>query len=110
MCILITICNCISYFFYIYFKHVLNPQFLVNQDYTNCIRTEKGYCAVEWKEKTGATPGNYDYQDDDDYDYYDHDHDHDNCHTDGDDNNYDDFDVDEDDGDNKDEKDDEYAF
>ena len=33
------------------------PQFLSNMDYTNCIRTEKGYCAIEWKEKTGATPG-----------------------------------------------------
>merc|ERR1712060_831953 len=31
-------------------------QFLNGMDYTNCIRTEDGYCAIEWKEKTGATP------------------------------------------------------
>ena len=34
-------------------------QFLSGMDYTNCIRTEKGYCAIEWKEKTGATPGRW---------------------------------------------------
>ena len=50
-------------------------------DYTNCVRTEKGYCAIEWKEKTGATPGYY--YDHDEYDYPDHDHD-DHCHTDDD--------------------------
>ena len=33
------------------------PQLLLDMDYTNCVRTEKGYCAIEWKEKTGATPG-----------------------------------------------------
>ena len=45
-------------------------------DYTNCVRTEKGYCAIEWKEKTGATPGYYDDHDDYDHDHDDHDHDY----------------------------------
>ena len=38
-------------------KRYVFAQFLSGMDYTNCIRTEKGYCAIEWKEKTGATPG-----------------------------------------------------
>ena len=27
-----------------------------HQIYNNCIRTEKGYCAIQWKESSTATP------------------------------------------------------
>lgn len=31
-------------------------KFLKAQYYTNCIRTEKGYCAIQWKESSIASP------------------------------------------------------
>jgi len=30
-------------------------QFINSQDYTNCIRTEDGFCGIEWKEKSGTS-------------------------------------------------------
>jgi len=52
--------DCLQYFTgktgTVYSYNFAGAQFLVNMDYTNCVRTEKGYCAIEWKEKTGATP------------------------------------------------------
>jgi len=52
--------DCLQYFTgktgTVYSYNFAGAQFLANMDYTNCIRTEKGYCAIEWKEKTGATP------------------------------------------------------
>ena len=32
-------------------------QFINSQDYTNCIRTEDGFCGIEWKEKSGTSNG-----------------------------------------------------
>jgi len=52
--------DCLQYFTgktgTVYSYNFAGAQFLSGMDYTNCIRTEKGYCAIEWKEKTGATP------------------------------------------------------
>jgi len=52
--------DCLQYFTgktgTVYSYNYAGAQFLAAMDYTNCIRTEKGYCAIEWKEKTGATP------------------------------------------------------
>merc|ERR1712117_393896 len=31
-------------------------QFLTSQYYTNCIRTEKGYCAIQWKQSSTTSP------------------------------------------------------
>jgi len=31
-------------------------QFLGSQYYTNCIRTEKGYCAIQWKQSSTTSP------------------------------------------------------
>ena len=31
-------------------------QFLQSQIYNNCIRTEKGYCAIQWKESSTTSP------------------------------------------------------
>ena len=31
-------------------------QLLQSQIYTNCIRTEKGYCAIQWKESSTTSP------------------------------------------------------
>ena len=31
-------------------------QFLKGQIYNNCIRTEKGYCAIQWKESSTTSP------------------------------------------------------
>ena len=31
-------------------------QLLQSQDYTNCIRTEEGYCSIQWKESSTTTP------------------------------------------------------
>jgi len=31
-------------------------QFLTSQYYTNCIRTEKGYCAIQWQESSSTSP------------------------------------------------------
>merc|ERR1739844_440158 len=52
--------DCLQYFTgktgTVYSYNYAGAQFLAAMDYTNCIRTEKGYCSIEWKEKTGATP------------------------------------------------------
>ena len=37
--------------------YTLCSQFLNSQDYTNCIRTEDGFCGIEWKEKSGTSNG-----------------------------------------------------
>ena len=37
--------------------YTLCSQFLGSQDYTNCIRTEDGFCGIEWKEKSGTSNG-----------------------------------------------------
>ena len=34
-----------------------HSQFLASQDYMNCIRTEDGFCGIEWKEKSGTSKG-----------------------------------------------------
>jgi hypothetical protein len=31
-------------------------QFLTSNYYTNCIRTEKGYCAIQWKQSSTTSP------------------------------------------------------
>ena len=31
-------------------------EFLGSQYYTNCIRTEKGYCAIQWKQSSTTSP------------------------------------------------------
>merc|ERR1712064_244348 len=31
-------------------------KYLQNQIYTNCIRTEQGYCKIQWKESSSTTP------------------------------------------------------
>ena len=35
-------------------------QLLKSQYYTNCIRTEKGYCAIQWKESSTTSPDPFD--------------------------------------------------
>jgi len=30
--------------------------YINNQDYNNCIRTEKGYCSIQWKESSSTSP------------------------------------------------------
>merc|ERR1712032_1242135 len=35
-------------------------QFLQSQIYNNCIRTEKGYCAIQWKESSTTSPDPFD--------------------------------------------------
>ena len=37
--------------------YTLCSQFINSQDYTNCIRTEDGFCGIEWKEKSGTSNG-----------------------------------------------------
>ena len=39
------------------FTHYICSQFINSQDYTNCIRTEDGFCGIEWKEKSGTSNG-----------------------------------------------------
>ena len=31
-------------------------QFLQSQYYTSCVRTEEGYCAIQWKESSSTSP------------------------------------------------------
>ena len=33
---------------------------LKSQYYTNCIRTEKGYCSIQWKQSSTASPDPFD--------------------------------------------------
>ena len=39
------------------YLNTLCSQFINSQDYTNCIRTEDGFCGIEWKEKSGTSNG-----------------------------------------------------
>jgi hypothetical protein len=51
--------DCLQYFTgrtNVVYSYNAGAQFLGGMDYTNCIRTEKDMCAIQWKEKTGATP------------------------------------------------------
>jgi hypothetical protein len=52
--------DCLQYFTgrtgVVYSYNQAGSQFLSGMDYTNCIRTEKDMCGIQWKEKTGATP------------------------------------------------------
>ena len=41
----------------IMYLNTLCSQFINSQDYTNCIRTEDGFCGIEWKEKSGTSNG-----------------------------------------------------
>jgi len=34
-------------------------QLIQNQDYDNCIRQEEGYCRIQWKDDTSATPDSF---------------------------------------------------
>lgn len=52
--------NCVQYFTgisgnVVSYNHQGNL-FLTGQDYTNCIRTEKGYCKIQWKEASATSP------------------------------------------------------
>lgn len=40
----------------IYSYNFAGALFLQAQYYTNCLRTEKGYCSVQYREKSGTTP------------------------------------------------------
>ena len=34
-------------------------QLLTGMNYQNCIRTEDGYCGIEWKQSSTTSPGKY---------------------------------------------------
>lgn len=51
--------DCLQYFTgvsnTVYSYNWAGSQFLSGMEYTNCIRTENGYCGIEWKEKSGVS-------------------------------------------------------
>merc|ERR1712080_711263 len=52
--------DCLQYFTgktnTVYSYNFAGSQFLNGMDYTNCIRTEKGFCGIQWMEKSATTP------------------------------------------------------